>query len=460
MILKNFYINIVIRLVLIFITGFLILPVIQRLPGEYLFTLLGIGLILTLQIIHLFRFINQVNRNITRFFSAVKNEDSMLIFQEAAENKHLRDLYQSMRDLNERLLSVRAEGQKQSLLLTNLVNNIGIGIILYYDTGAVRMINQAAKELLNLSTLNHISKLKGIEADLYDRMINLQPGRPEVVRVIQPNRGTNMHGTVKQLLLKKDMIKTEGETLNTITIQNIVREMERKELDSWQKLIRVLTHEIMNSVSPILSLTRSISAYFIKGKEDQPIQPMEINPDTVKKTVSGLHTIQETGEGLIDFVGKYRTLSRLPEPQFAPFKIETLFNRVKKLMQEEMEKKHISLKTTISEANLELVADINLVEKVLINLVKNAAEAMDQEVHGNIVLKAMKNQNSIVLQVEDDGTGIPADIMEDIFVPFFTTKTSGSGIGLSLSRQIMLQHEGTLSVYSIQGEKTVFTLKF
>jgi len=256
------------------------------------------------------------------------------------------------------------------------------------------------------------------------------------------------------------MIKTEGETLNTITIQNIVREMERKELDSWQKLIRVLTHEIMNSVSPILSLTRSISAYFIKGKEDQPIQPMEINPDTVKKTVSGLHTIQETGEGLIDFVGKYRTLSRLPEPQFAPFKIETLFNRVKKLMQEEMEKKHISLKTTISEANLELVADINLVEKVLINLVKNAAEAMDQEVHGNIVLKAMKNQNSIVLQVEDDGTGIPADIMEDIFVPFFTTKTSGSGIGLSLSRQIMLQHEGTLSVYSIQGEKTVFTLKF
>jgi len=155
MILKNFYINIVIRLVLIFITGFLILPVIQRLPGEYLFTLLGIGLILTLQIIHLFRFINQVNRNITRFFSAVKNEDSMLIFQEAAENKHLRDLYQSMRDLNERLLSVRAEGQKQSLLLTNLVNNIGIGIILYYDTGAVRMINQAAKELLNLSTLTN-----------------------------------------------------------------------------------------------------------------------------------------------------------------------------------------------------------------------------------------------------------------------------------------------------------------
>jgi len=460
MILKNFTINIVIRLGLIFITGFLMLPVIQRLPGEYLFSLLGTGVILVLQIIYLFRFINQVNRNITRFFSAVKNEDSMLLFQEAVENKYLRDLYQSMRDLNERLIDVRAEGQKQSLLLTNLVSNIGIGIILYYDSGEVKMINQAAKELLNLSTLNHLNKLKDNEADLYDRMINLQPGRPEVVRVIHPNRGENLQGTVKQLLLKKDMIKTEGETLNTISIQNIVREMERKELDSWQKLIRVLTHEIMNSVSPILSLTRSITGYFIKEKEDQPIQPTDINPEAVNKTVSGLQTIRETGEGLIDFVARYRTLSRLPEPQFAPFKIETLFTRVKELMQEEMGKKHISLRTTISEANLELVADINLVEKVLINLVKNAAEAMDHHEHGRIVLKAMKNQDSIFIQVEDNGPGISEDIMDDIFVPFFTTKIHGSGIGLSLSRQIMLQHEGTLSVYSAQGESTVFTLKF
>ncbi len=460
MILKNFYVNTVIRLVLIFTTGFFIIPVIQQFPGEYLFTLLGIGLILILQIIFLFQFINQVNRNISRFFSAVKNEDSMLIFQEAAENKYLSELYQSMKDLNKRVLFARAESQKQSLLLSNLVNNIGIGIILYYDTGEIKMINPAAKELLNLSTLIHLNKLRDIEADLYDRIIHLQPGRPEVVRVRHPNQGENLQGTIKQLLLKRDIIKTEGETLNTISIQNIVREMERKELDSWQKLIRVLTHEIMNSVSPILSLTRSITGYFITDKEEQPIQPADITPVAVNKTVSGLHTIRETGEGLIDFVSKYRTLSRLPEPQLAPFKIETLFTRVKELIQEEMGEKHISLTTTISGTNLELVADINLVEKVLINLVKNAAEALDQEDHGNIVLKAMKTQDNVFIQVEDNGPGIPADIMDDIFVPFFTTKPNGSGIGLSISRQIMLQHEGTLSVYSVPGEKKVFTLKF
>lgn len=460
MILKNFTINVVIRFVLIFVTGFLMFAVIQQFPGEYLFTLLGIGLILILQITLLFKFINQVNRNITRFFSAVKNDDSMLIFQEATENKYVRELYQSMKDLNERLFFARADSQKQSLLLTNMVNNIGIGIILYYDTGEIRMINPAAKELLNLSTLNHISKIKVLEVDLYDRMINLQPGKPEVVRVIQPNRGKNMHETVKQLLIKKDVIKTEEGTLNTISIQNIVREMERKELDSWQKLIRVLTHEIMNSVSPILSLTRSIAEYFTIREDGQPIQSTEILPDTVTKTVSGLHTIRETGEGLINFVDKYRTLSRLPEPQFDSFNIDKLFTRVKELMQEEMEKRQISLKTSLSAVNMELVADLNLIEKVLINLVKNAAEALEQLEDGEIALRAIKNQDSIIIQVEDNGPGIPAEIMEDIFVPFFTTKTNGSGIGLSLSRQIMLKHEGTISVHSVEREKTVFTLQF
>ncbi len=460
MILKNFYVNTVIRLMLIFTTGFFILPVIQRFPGEYLFTLLGIGLILILQIIFLFQFINQVNRNISRFFSAVKNEDSMLIFQEATENKYLRELYHAMKDLNERVLSARAESQKQSLLLTNLVNNIGIGIILYYDTGEIKIINQAAKELLNLSTLNHISKIKGLEADLYDRMINLQPGRPEVVKVIHPNREDNVQGTINQLLLKKDIIITEGETLNTISIQNIVREMERKELDSWQKLIRVLTHEIMNSVSPILSLTRSIAGYFLKKRDGETIPSTEITPDTVKKTVSGLHTIRETGEGLINFVDKYRTLSRLPEPQFVSFNIDRLFTRVKELMQEEMEKRKISLTTFLPAVNMELVADINLIEKVLINLVRNAAEALDQKENGKITVKAMQDQDSIIIQVEDNGPGIADDILDDIFVPFFTTKTEGSGIGLSLSRQIMLQHEGTISVHSVAREKTVFTLRF
>ena len=460
MILKNFYINIVIRLGLIFLTGFLMLPVFQRLQGEYLFTLLGLSLILILQVLYLFKYINQVNRNITRFFSALKDDDSMLIFQEASENKHLRDLFQSMNDLNERFISARAEGQKQSLLLTNLVNHIGIGIILYYETGEIKIINRAAKELINLSILNDINKLKNVDADLYETMINLQPGRPEVVRVFFSNQQENLHGTFKQLLIKKDMIKTEGQTLNIISIQNIVREMDRKELDSWQKLIRVLTHEIMNSISPILSLTRSITGYFIKEKGSQLIHPADINPDMVEKTVSGLHTVQETGEGLIDFVNKYRSLSRLPKPQFASFRIKTLFNRVDELMHEKMEKKEIALKTMPGKENIELVADIHLLEKVLINLVNNAFEALEQTQNGKIMLKAMKNQDGTFIQVEDNGPGISSDIIDDIFVPFFTTKTNGSGIGLSLSRQIMLEHEGTLSVQSLQGIKTVFTLKF
>ena len=458
MILKNFYLNTVFRLGLIFFTGFLVILLFQLLPGEYVFTLLGIVLVLVIQIFLLFKFINRFNQYLTRFFSAVKNEDFMLVFQEAQENKYFRELYQSMNDLNEKIVTARAEGQKQSLLLDSLVNNIGIGLIIYYDTGEIKMINQAAKEILKVTSLNHINRLKNIEADLYDQIINLQPGKPVVVRFIHHNQVQNEHGIAQQLLLKKDITKIEGKTLNTISVQNIVNEMERKELDSWQKLIRVLTHEIMNSVSPIISLTRSITRYFMEQKKNQPISPDDITDKMVEKTLSGLHTISDTGEG--DFVTKYRSLTRLPEPQLVSFKIETLFNKVKELMQEEINKDHISFTTVIAPDGLELVADINQLEKVLINLVKNSVEALVQEDRGNIQLEAMKKQDIIFLRVKDDGPGISPDLMDDIFVPFFTTKTKGSGIGLSISRQIMLKHEGTLFVHSIPGVKTVFTLKF
>jgi len=460
MIFNNFYLNIVFRLGLIFITGFLVLLFFQLLPGEYMFTLFGIGLILVIQFFLLIKFINRFNQDLTRFLSAVKNEDFMLVFQEAQKNKYFRELYQSMYDLNEKIVTARAEGQKQSLLLNSLVDNIGIGLIIYYDTGEIKMINHAAKEILQVASLNHIDRLKNIEADLYDRIINLQPGKPVVVRFIHHNQVQNEHGIVQQLLLKKDVTKIKGKTLNTVSVQNIVREMERKELDSWQKLIRVLTHEIMNSVSPILSLTSSITRYFREEKKNQPISPADITDKIVGKTLSGLHTISDTGEGLIDFVTKYRSLTRLPEPQLVSFRIETLFKKVKELMQEEVNKDHISLTTVIAQDGLELVADINQLEKVLINLVKNSVEAMVKKDRGNIQLAAMKKQDIIFIQVKDDGPGITPDLVDDIFVPFFTTKTKGSGIGLSISRQIMLKHEGTLFVHSIPGEKTVFTLKF
>jgi len=460
MIFKNFYLNTVFRLGLIFFTGFLAFLIFQLLSGEYIFTLLGIGLILGIQIFLLFKFINRFNQDLTRFLSAVKNEDLMQVFQEAQENKYFRELYQLMNDLNEKIVAAKAEGQKQSLLLNSLVNNIGIGLIIYFDTGEIKMINHAAKEILQVASLNHTNRLKNIEADLYDQIINLQPGKPVVVRFIHHNQVQNEHGIIQQLLLKKDVTKIEGKTLNTVSIQNIVNEMERKELDSWQKLIRVLTHEIMNSISPILSLTKSITRNFREEKKNQPISPADITDNVVEKTLSGLLTISDTGEGLIDFVTKYRSLTRLPEPQLASFRIETLFNKVRVLMQEEKNKEHISLTTVIAQDGLELVADINQLEKVLINLVKNSVEALTQKDSGNIKLEAMKKQDIILLQVEDDGPGISPDIIDDIFVPFFTTKTKGSGIGLSISRQIMLKHEGTLFVHSVPGKKTVFTLKF
>ena len=244
------------------------LLIIQLIPEEYLFTLLGLATILVIQIILLSRFVNEINHDLTRFFSAVKNEDSMLLFQEAQENKYFRELYQSLNELNEKFTTVRAEKQKQTLILDNIVYDIGIGLILYMEDGEVKMINRVAKEILKTSTLLHINHLKKINNELYIRILDLKPGKPEVIRITQRKQELTEQGIVYQLLLKKDIIKTEDKTIHTVSIQNIVKEMERKELDSWQKLIRVLTHEIMNSISPILSLTRSITKQYENEKDN------------------------------------------------------------------------------------------------------------------------------------------------------------------------------------------------
>ena len=198
----------------------------------------------------------------------------------------------------------------------------------------------------------------------------------------------------------------------------------------------------------------------MEKNKNQPISSLDISEQMIEKTLSGLHIIRGTGESLIDFVTNYRSLTRLPEPHLSSFKIETLFSKVMELMQEEIEKGQVSLSSYVSPEGLELIADINQLEKVLINLIKNSTEALAQKNDGIIRLEAIQKPDSIFIHIEDNGPGISPELLEDIFIPFFTTKTKGSGIGLSISRQIVLKHEGTLSVHSIQGEKTVFSLEF
>jgi len=241
-------------------------------------------------------------------------------------------------------------------------------------------------------------------------------------------------------------------------MQNIQNELEEKEMNAWQNLIRVLTHEIMNSIAPIASLASTANGLLA---DDCKMEPVDNRSERLKDVCDAVETIEKRSTGLIAFIEKYRELTRIPQPQFRIVRVGDLVERVKSLMNDQMARHAVAFDSRIDPEALEITADPALIEQVLINLCKNAVEAMNAVEKPQIdLLGGTDGHGNPVIKVIDNGKGIPEDVLERIFIPFFTTKQKGSGIGLSLSRQIMRLHKGTLSVDSIPGVKTVFTLRF
>jgi signal transduction histidine kinase len=244
-----------------------------------------------------------------------------------------------------------------------------------------------------------------------------------------------------------------------LSLQDIKHELDEKELESWMKLIRVLMHEIMNSITPITSLSETLSNLYSKG--DSPVFPEQITNKTIATTLQGLNVIKEQGKGLMSFVESYRKLTRVPEPDKKLFKVVDLMNRVGILYNSLEKSEQIKLSFSVKNPDLEIYADQNMISQVLINLVKNALEANENNSSGRISLVAeLNNSQKAEICVIDNGPGISEENLDKIFVPFFTTRQNGSGIGLSISKQIMRVHGGNLKVRSIPGKETVFCLSF
>ena len=293
---------------------------------------------------------------------------------------------------------------------------------------------------------------KPLNDDLFKILNTIKPGQEILHKIKKDN-------LLQSILVKAAELKFESNVIKLVSFQDITNELDKKELDSWKRLIRVLTHEIMNSISPITSLTGVISGYFKKKEDGNPVSLDKIDHQIVSKTLSGLNTIEETGKGLLDFVDKYRSLTSLPGPNLSKFTIDSLFRKCKLLMESNIPN-NIKIIASVHPEDIVLVADYAQVEQVLINLIKNASEALSNKNNGTIHLKAFHGDGGTLIQVEDNGIGISGDIIEDIFVPFYTTKENGSGIGLSLSKQIMQNHDGTISVNSAPDKGSKFTLKF
>jgi len=420
--------------------------------GQHVLWPILIGLALLFQIVHLVHYQNQLTERINYFFESIRNEDFSQNFEPRDKSSVIRSLHQNMQLINEYIQRVKIESHQQEHYFRALIEHVGTGILTYNEKGFVLHANQSLKKLLGLEQLTHLKQLEKVDHKLANVLQQLQPNEQKLVQ-FNGKQGTTT------LLIKSGAFKNQKDQLSLLSIQDINRELDEKELDSWLKLIRVLTHEIMNSIAPVTSLSESLSNYY--QKEGVPIPASTVDDKLIRNTIRGLDIIKEQGRGLINFVESYRKFTRLPKPEKKLVAVGDLLEKTALLRRAALPDDHTRITVKKPDEELLVLADEKLISQVLINLVKNAVEALDNQETGEIQLIGRENSSGQVeILVRDNGPGIPTDIMEEIFVPFFTTRENGSGIGLSLSRQIMRLHGGSLKASSVPGKETAFTLLF
>jgi signal transduction histidine kinase len=320
------------------------------------------------------------------------------------------------------------------------------------ENGYIEQINDSALVFIGLPHITHIELLKQKKPELYEQMKLIAPGQSRTIKIL--------HGTeLRMLSLKVALLNFETNRYRLYSLSDIKAEIEENELDSWQKLIRVMTHEIMNSVAPITSLSNTLSRIFIRN--DDPLPAHEITDKHIANIIHGLEVIENTGKGLMRFVEDYRRLTRIPSPVFKPILIGNWLNDLKLLMKSRLDDEKIEFRVTRKGSQDAIFGDEKLLTQVMINLINNAIDALQHVKPAKIAIIVSENTGgSLRISVTDNGKGIPEDAMEKIFIPFYTTKENGSGIGLSLSRKIMRLHKGSISVFSNPNVQTTFMLSF
>ncbi len=450
MISRNFSINIILRVSLIVVLSVLLGYLLVK--SQSLRYILLCAITITFLTINLISYLNTTNRKILYFFDSVRNDDSSLSFTVEEKNKTLLEIYKSMNRVNMEIQQLKIENIQQEQYFRILLEHLATGIITYNSKGFIMHANSSAKKLLSMDVLTHLQQIERIDQKLYQAINLIKPSEQKLIPI------TTEQGTI-QLSLKATSFITNETDLVILSIQDIKNELDEKELESWMKLIRVLMHEIMNSITPITSLSESLFSIF--SKNGHPVLPQQVTEKTITTTLQGLNVIKEQGKGLMSFVDSYRKLTRVPEPEKKLFRVADLMNRVQILYNSLEKNDKIELSISLKDHDLELYADQNLISQVLINLLKNALEANENNPRGKImIIAAADNSQHPEICVTDNGPGIAEENLDKIFIPFFTTRQKGSGIGLSISRQIMRVHGGNLKVRSVPGKETVFCMNF
>lgn len=451
MVFKRFRLQITLRVILLLATLLLLSLLIGK--DQFLVSLILLSILVVLQTISLIFYTERTNRRLTKFFQNVRHSDFSSAFSEKGLGKSFEDLGNEFNQIIQEFKRNRAEKEEHLNYLLTVVQHVSIGIIVYRRDGKVDVFNNSIKKTLKINHLRSIQDLNFINDDFPDLLLRLQAGDKTLVKLF-------LEDELIQLSINATEFKMRGEAYVLVSLQNIHPELEEKEIESWQRLIRVLTHEIMNSITPISSLAATIQEMLI-NPETNTIEISHLDDDDLESVVNAMATIENRSRGLLNFVEIYRNLTRIPKPNFRHFKVKEVFERAFELLKPKFEEHAIECSYKVFPEELMIVADPDLIDQVVINLIINAIDAVKTQSKPRISIVASTNLNNrITIDFADNGHGIKPDLMDKIFMPFFTSKKEGSGIGLSLSRQIMQMHKGAITFKSKPEEGTVFTLTF
>ncbi len=417
--------------------------------GQHVY-LLVLAPVIIYQLVEMYRFHKKAQDELDQFVESVHYRDFSRYFDVKHAPLDLQPLRKGFNEINTTFKVISKEKETQYQYLQKILELVDTGILSYEEeSGDVVWMNESLKKMLQLPYLKTIHSLVKRDESLYKSILELKPGEGKIATA-------HAEKSAFKVLMSATAFQTEGKKYKLIAFQNVNEALDETESKAWQKLLSVMTHEIMNSVAPISSLADTL-----KNRLQQSVSHLKNNTGSVDDLELGIDTIKRRSEGLLKFAETYRNLNKITKPNLKKVFVRDLFENLHHLMQPTLEQKNIELEIILKDTDLVLEADTNLVEQVLINLVVNAIEAVKEKSDPKIILSAyLTNNRKTVIKVADNGFGMSEEVLDKIFIPFFSTKKHGSGIGLSLCKQIMMLHKGNIQVNSSEGEGTAFLLQF
>ena len=447
MIYKNYSFFLILRILILFI--FLaILAFALNNSREYI---AGVAAIASLLLsINLYRFTTRRIREIDDFFESVKYRDFSRWFVEDKGPGDIQKLHKGFNEVNKTIREINSEKDTQYVYLQKILEMVGIGIIAYNTrTGEVLWVNDSFKDTIDFPTFKNIGFVAKRKPELFKAVFETEHSEAQSVTL------DVKHEKIK-VLISETVFKVKEESFKLVVLHNIDETLNKNESEAWKKLLSVMTHEIMNSIAPISSLADTLQTH-LQQYQNEPEKNL-LEPEDL---LSGITSIKKRSEGLMKFAKTYRSLNKVTNLNLQRVKVKELFDNIQNLMQPTLKEKDLKVDFVLESADMEVEIDNYLIEQVLINLLLNAMDAVKNIPDAQISISAGRNlQRETMLRVSDNGTGIPTEILDSIFVPFFTTKKNGSGIGLSLCKQIMMLHKGKILVNSVEGKGSAVSLVF